>query len=172
MTRRLTVALAAIGALGASALGVSTATAAKKNTITVKGGLEFEAGEYIKETLRFGPRAITVKSGATVRVVDRAKETAPHTVSLVRKKDLPTGFSPKQCPQCGPLTEAHQANEETGEVGIPLVNVGADGFDAPGDSIFMPPKQTVSFKVTAKKGKNLYYFCVVHPWMQGQIKVG
>jgi plastocyanin len=151
---------------------VSTATAAKKNTITVKGGVVFKAGEYVQDTLRFGPRTITVKSGATVRVVDKAKEAAPHTVSLVRKRDMPTGFSPKQCPQCGPLMEAHQANEETGEVAVPLVNAGAEGFDAPGDSIFMPPKQTISFKVTAKKGKNLYYFCVVHPWMQGQIKVG
>jgi plastocyanin len=172
MTRRLTVALAATAALGVSALGVSTATAAKKNTITVKGGVEFKAGEFVKDTLRFTPRVLTVKSGATVRVVDKAQEAAPHTVSLVRKRDLPTGFSPQQCPQCGPLTEAHQANEETGEVGIPLVNAGAEGFDVPGDSIFMPPEQSVSFKVTAAKGKNLYYFCVVHPWMQGQIKVG
>ena len=31
------------------------------------------------------------------------------------------------------LTVAHQADEETGEVGIPLVNVRAEGFDAPGD---------------------------------------
>ena|SRR3712207_5052011 len=171
MTRRITVALAATAALGVTALSIGTASAGTRNTITVRGGVEFKAGEYVKDTLRFAPRRLTVRSGATVRVVDRARETAPHTVSLVRKRDLPTGFSPRQCPQCGPLTEAHQANEETGEVGVPLVNAGAEGFDRPGDSIFMPPRQRISFRVTAARRTNLYYFCVVHPWMQGQIRV-
>jgi plastocyanin len=29
----------------------------------------------------------------------------------------------------------------------------------------------VTFKVTAKKGSKLTYFCAVHPWMQGTITV-
>jgi plastocyanin len=58
-----------------------------------------------------------------------------------------------------------------------LVDVGQTGFDtmgtktAPGDSIYLAPKATVSFKVTAKKGSELHYFCAIHPWMQGTITV-
>jgi plastocyanin len=29
----------------------------------------------------------------------------------------------------------------------------------------------VTFNVTAKKGSTLSYFCAIHPWMQGTIKV-
>jgi plastocyanin len=169
MNRRLTVALTAIAVLGASVVGIGTAAAAKQNTVTIKGGTVFKAGEFVKDDVRFAPRTITVKSGATVRVRNRGTDPAPHTLSVVRRADQPTSF--EDCPQCGPLMQAHQANEETGEVGIPLVNAGAEGFDQPGDSQFIPPEQGISFKVTAAKGTTLNYFCVVHPWMQGRIKV-
>ena len=72
---------------------------------------------------------------------------------------------------------AHEANMETGEVGKEVVEAGADGFDTggdkttPGDSIYLPPKGKVTFKVTAKKGTTLNFICAVHPWMVGTIKV-
>ena len=41
-----------------------------------------------------------------------------------------------------------------------------------GDSAFMFPDQnTLQFKVTANKGSRLFYFCAIHPWMQGKMKV-
>jgi hypothetical protein len=41
-----------------------------------------------------------------------------------------------------------------------------------GDSAFIAPKQkSFSFKVTAKKGSKLYFYCAVHAWMQGKITV-
>ena len=67
--------------------------------------------------------------------------------------------------------EAHEANPETMEVGKALVEAGAEGFDTAGDSIFLPPKGKVTFKVTAKKGSKLAFVCVVHPWMLGEITV-
>jgi plastocyanin len=73
--------------------------------------------------------------------------------------------------------EAHEANMETGEVGKALVEVGGEAFDtggdkaAAGDSIYLPPKGKVTFKVTAKKGTTLNFICAVHPWMIGTIKV-
>jgi len=44
--------------------------------------------------------------------------------------------------------------------------------DVAGDSAFIAPGQkSFSFKVTAKKGSRLYFYCAVHPWMQGKLKV-
>jgi len=75
------------------------------------------------------------------------------------------------CKPCGQLMAAHQVNEETGAIGQPLVESGADGFDSAGDSIVLPPKGKVTFKVTAKAGSTLNFVCAVHPWMLGKIKV-
>jgi hypothetical protein len=62
-------------------------------------------------------------------------------------------------------------NEEAETIGKPLVNVGAAGFDQPGDSIIVPPGGKVSFDVTADEGTNLNFLCALHPWMQGKFKV-
>ena len=134
-------------------------------------GVKFNPGTSVEDNQRFAARVITVRSGATVRVRNRGRTQDPHTLSLVRKGQLPTGFDPQGCPVCGPLMEAHRANQETGEVGVPLVDVGAEGFDQPGDSQFIPPRQGISFQVTAPRGRELSYFCVVHPWMHGEIRV-
>ena len=41
-----------------------------------------------------------------------------------------------------------------------------------GDSAFIAPGQkTFRFKVTADKGSRLFYYCAIHPWMQGKITV-
>jgi plastocyanin len=37
--------------------------------------------------------------------------------------------------------------------------------------VFFAPGKGTSFKVTAKAGSVLPYFCAVHPWMQGKITV-
>ena len=181
MTRRIPVAaIAAIAALGVAA---APAAAAKKNEIRIVGGTKFKAGKYVKDDVRFKPAAISVKSGATVKVVNKGLDPAPHTISFVEKKFLPKGF---EFPAMGPLLEAHQANPETGDVGIFQVNDGAGvpndqagvlevnslGNDTfAGDSQFIAPEQGTSFKVTAKKGATLPYYCAIHPWMQGKLKV-
>ena len=45
------------------------------------------------------------------------------------------------------------------------------GFDTAGDSIWLPSKGKVTFKVTAKEGSTLAFVCAMHPWMLGEIKV-
>jgi hypothetical protein len=54
-----------------------------------------------------------------------------------------------------------------------VVNVGGPGLDARGDSLLFggPFDQAVEAQVTAPAGTTLYYLCVIHPWMQGSIKV-
>ena len=56
----------------------------------------------------------------------------------------------------------------------PVVDVGAPGFNEPGDSLFFvaeEPFNTISAQVTAPAGTTLKYLCAIHPWMQGTITV-
>jgi plastocyanin len=175
MNRRTAVALAAIAALGVTA---PAAHAASKNTITTTGKTTFKVNQYIQDGSRFAPGTITVKSGATLKLLNKSRDGAPHTLSLLRKSSLPrTASQISDCPMCAPLLAAHQANPQTGQVGVPLYDTGAPGFQTmgtgktAGDSIFLPPHGKVSFQVTAAKGSVLHFFCAVHPWMQGTIKV-
>jgi plastocyanin len=173
----MTVRIAAVAALGVFALAAGPAAAApKKNTITAVGGTKVKANAYVQDAQHWDADSYKVKSGDTVTLRDKSTEGQPHTLSLVKK--LPR--TPAQimgCDACGPLMEAHQANPETGEVGQELVQAGGDGFDtggdksAAGDSIYLPPKGKVTFKVTAKAGTTLNFICAVHPWMLGTIKV-
>jgi len=168
----------AVLALGVFALAAGSASAAapKQNTITAVGGMKVKANAYVQDDQRWDADSYSVKSGATVTLRDKSTENQPHTLSLVKK--LPK--TPAQimgCAACGPLMAAHEANMETGEVGKPLVDAGAEGFQTggdkatAGDSIYLPPKGKVTFKVTASKGTTLNFICAVHPWMIGTIKV-
>ena len=166
MTRRILAAVA----VGSLAFASPALAAPKANTITAIGGMKVKANGYVQDDQRWDADKYSVKSGATVTLRDKSTEGQPHTLSLIKK--LPK--TPAQimgCEACGPLMEAHEANPETMEVGKELVEAGAEGFDVAGDSIFLPAKGKVTFKVTAKKGSKLNFVCAIHPWMLGQIKV-
>jgi plastocyanin len=181
MTRRLMVAGIAIAASVALA---PAAHAAQKNTITIKGGTVFKAGRFVKDAVHFTPRNLNVRSGATVKVLNKGEDPAPHTISFVKKAFLPKSFD---FAAAGPLLVAHQVDESNEEAppGVLKVDNNAPAADqnAPlnvdslgddkqaGDSEFIPPKTNITFKVTAKKGSVLPYYCAVHPWMQGKITV-
>ena len=167
MIRRIAV-IAALGSLAFA--GTASAAAPKANTITAVGGIDVKLNRFITDAQRWDADSYTVKSGATVTLKDKSKEKQPHTLSLVAK--LPKTMAQIMgCEACGPLMAAHQVDEETGDVGAALVNEGADGFDVAGDSIYLPPKGKVTFKVTAKKGTTLNFICAVHPWMAAKLKV-
>lgn len=184
MNRRLTVALAATAALGMSAGGAATAAAAKKNEIRIVGGTVFKPGKYLKLDVRFKPVNVTVRSGSTVTVVNRSKEPEPHTISFTKKRYLPKTFGSAVDEK---LMEAHQVdpNDPEAPPGVFVVDNGAPLApgamleadtpftpDVAGDSAFIAPDQKrFKFKVTAGKGSRLFYFCAIHPWMQGKIAV-
>lgn len=172
MTRRKTAALVATAALGVSALGVGAGSAASKNRIDVVGGTSMKPGESVTDDQHFTPQNLEVSSGATVKLVNKAKTEDPHTISLVKTSQLPkTAKQAFNCAVCNSFFGAHEVNEQTGDIGKPVVDVGEAGVDRPGDSMVIAPKAKISFKVTAQKGTTLYYLCAVHPWMQGKIKV-
>jgi plastocyanin len=187
MKSRLTLAIAAVAALGLSAAGVATTAGAadKKNQIRIVGGTTVKPGEYVKDDVRFTPANTTVKSGSKVTLLNRGKDRQePHTISFIEKRYLPKRF---ETPVDAKLREAHQVdpNNEEAPPGVPVVDNGqpvpeggtlnVDTMFTPnvaGDSAFIAPNQkSFSFKVTAKKGSKLYYYCAVHPWMQGKITV-
>src|SRR5215207_5591268 len=95
MNRRLTLAVAATTAMGIAAGGVvanAGAAAPKKNEIVIKGKFLFKAGHSAFDNQRFKPLDVSVKSGATVTVRNRAKTKDPHTLSFVGKQFLPKGW--------------------------------------------------------------------------------
>jgi plastocyanin len=185
MNRRLKVAVAATAAVGVAAGGVATAGAAqKKNEIQIVGGVVVKPGKFVKDDQRFKPLNASVRSGATVTLRNKAKTEDPHTISFIEKRYLPKQFETAVNDK---LMEAHQVdpNNEEAPPGAFVVDNGVavpEGGtlqvdtmftpDRAGDSAFIAPGQkTFSFKVTARKGSRLYYFCAIHPWMQGKITV-
>jgi hypothetical protein len=171
---RFVLALGAAGTLCAAAATIAPAMTQPPKTakLSIIGGLTFEPGKFVRDDQRFAPRNLEVRSGGKVRLRNRANTEDPHTLSLVKRSELPDRPSEVfNCRACEPFFGAHQVNEETGDVGMPVVNVGEEGFDQAGDSIFVPPAGTVQFDISADRGKKLYYLCAVHPWMQGRLRV-
>jgi plastocyanin len=184
--RRFTVAIAAVAVLGLSAAGMAATAgaAAKKNQIRIVGGTTVKPGKYVKIDVRFEPMNTTVKSGSTVKLLNRGRDPEPHTISFIEKRYLPKEF---ETPVDAKLREAHQVDPENEEAppgalvvdnGQPVPQGGTLEVDTmftpnvAGDSAFIAPGQkSFSFKVTAKKGSRLYYYCAIHPWMQGKMAV-
>ena len=181
MNRRLRMAVAVVAALGVSAGAASTASAASEK-ITIRGKFVFKAGKSVRDNQRFVQRNLKVKSGDTVNVANKSKTEDPHTLTFVEKAFLPTSF------ESAAAEAAFGAHAPNGDAppffakiddGVPAADQAAPlavntlGTDTTvGDSEFMAPGQkSTSFTVTAATGSNLYYFCAIHPWMQGKIRV-
>lgn len=134
--------------------------------------------------LRFAGPA-TVRRGQRLRIVNatRPKRIGPHTFTLAAKRLLPKSrkaqqkcFAPGRV--CMKAAKAHQFDEQTGAVSRPLVSAGRAGWDRTftlkrnGDSWYTDKKnETLSQRVTANAGRTINYMCIVHPEMQGKIRV-
>jgi hypothetical protein len=166
-------------AVGASGVAVAANTAAVPKSVTIKqkSGLKMVPNRYIQDMLRWDKDVYKVKSGGTVTVLTTVADEGPHTLSVVKKKDLPK--SP-DCKICNQLGEAHGAdpNSDAPPKFQYLENgVGQDTppeLDRPGDSGLTgagEKGEKISFTVTAKKGSSLYFVCLLHPWMQAKLQV-
>jgi len=147
--------------------------ASKKASIVVKCKNSLKVNRYFKEGCRYAKDSYKFRSGTTVTIDNRTDE--PHTFSLVKKSQAPrTLKQAEKCfgaGACSSLAQAHGFPEGEGPPANPVVNVGGTGFDSPGDSVFFDPKSKTNIQVTAKKGKTLYFMCIIHPQMQASIKV-
>jgi hypothetical protein len=166
----LAVALAAIVVVPALA---QQGQAPNRATLRIKSGVEVKINRFISDKLRFGRDATEIRSGGTVVVRNPTEQ--PHTVSVVRRRELPKNTRQvERCfegPPCSRFFEAHQVNEQTEEVGQPVVNAGKAGVNRPGDSVFIAPKGRTNLQITADRGTTLYFLCAPHPWMQSQFRV-
>ena len=75
------------------------------------GGTKFKAGKYVKDDAASSRRR-QVKSGATVKVVNKGTKPAPHTISFVEKEFLPEELRVRGR---RPAPGGAQVNEETEE---------------------------------------------------------
>jgi hypothetical protein len=169
-------AVAAIGATGVVSAGAASGRAGSDQTATIdmvaKG----------KDLLFEGPRK--VEAGSQLDIVNKTdpEQVGPHTFTLVEKDELPqTKDEIKQCEHvksefCANIVKKHKADPKTGEIGKPSLDYGKKGWDTEfgkkGDSwVTVEQDESQARKVSAKPGTTLYYFCLVHPFMQGKIKV-
>ena len=180
MNRRLTMAVAATAALGMFSAGAVGTASAASHKLQIRGKFVFRAGKGVSDNQRFVQRKLKVHSGDTVNVVNKSKTEDPHTLTFVEKAFLPTGFESA----AGELALGAHAPNGDAPPFFAKIDDGAPAADqtAPlavntlgtattvGDSEFLAGPST-SFVVTAAAGSKLYYFCIIHPWMQGKILV-
>lgn len=171
----LLVALAAVGATGAGA--------AAPTRVTVKSvtSLRFKPNRYIQDGLRWNRDAYPVRTGGTVHVVNGDGSEGPHTLTVLKKKDVPRTIRTLfNCRACNELTRAHGADPNTeGPPRFPFLENGVGqqtppNLDRPGDSGVTGEGrkgESIDFHVTARAGTTLYFICLIHPWMQSKILV-
>ena len=133
-----------------------------------------KANAYVQDGQRWDPDTYSVKSGARVTLRDKSTDGQPHTLSLI--KSLPK--TPAQitgCQACGPLNLGHEVDMMSGNVGKPLIEAGAAGFDGRRKDrrrLDLPARQGQGHvQGDRQEGPTLSFVCAVHPWMLGQIKV-
>ena len=173
---------AAVAVAGSGAALAASGPAPKRATIKESQTLVMKPNRYIQDGLRWNKDVYRVRSGGKLHIVANVLSEGPHTVTVVRKKDLPkTAAQAFNCKICNKLGAAHGAdpNSEAPPKFLFLENgQGQDtppDVDQPGDSAglgFSKDNAAFNLKVTAKKGTVLHFLCLIHPWMQAKVVVG
>ena len=165
--RRL-ISLIAIGSALVLATNVGV-LARGQNEIRTTGDEKVVPNAMVQATIRFTPGMIKVANGEVVTWTYDDSSGAPHTATVVEEFPGATLGEIFGCGNPGePCAEALDAHGALG----PVVAVGAQGFNQPGDSLLFFPDTSISATVTAPAGTTLQFLCAIHPWMQGKIVVG
>ena len=174
MTKRNLVV--AIAVLALAALGVGVALASGSNTVKTLGDEVLKPNVKVQATLHFSPGPITINVGDSITWVAADKAGAPHTVTLTRDPGVLvqtfSDFLLGTCPACeaaqGAALGGHFPNGPVLELGT------GDGFGDDGDSILIGdgfPNSNTQALTNVTSGETIFYFCSIHPWMQGSINV-
>ena len=149
-----------------------------KNTITAVNEFSFKRNKALNVEYRFKPGTLRIDSGERLTfrqgpVVPDVFPPDPHTLSIVARDDVPDTIDEVlTCPACGPFFEAHDPGNDQEPPFTYVVNEGPPGLNQPGDSLLIDAEQRVTrARVTAPAGTTLHFICVIHPWMQGKLKV-
>jgi plastocyanin len=183
MNRRLGL-LAFVCALIA-AVGATTADAASKTAvITTKGGDSFAPNPKAPPNLldindfRWAPGTITVHSGETLKLVDGDKSREPHVLAIALPRDMPKSLNinPATNKVLRMLAPELLVDPTAPQSAFKAyqTNAGPNGLNEEGDAmVILPggPHKTATWFVSAKPGTVLHYFCAIHWWMRGTIKV-
>ena len=164
-------ALAIVAATALAGVGAAAADAAK--TVRTVGGAEFAPNQYIRDTLRFAPGAIVVRPNERVTWIDRDEAPEPHTITVVSRRNVPNTIDEVfNCRVCA-LANQHleDPNDQNSDIARVKVDVGRPGLNTQGDSLLLAPGGRISARVTAGVGSTVHYFCAIHAWMQGSIRV-
>jgi plastocyanin len=155
----------------------TTASGATNKTIRTLGTEDVHINSKIFSNLRFSPGNSTVKSGDQITLIHNDDTGEPHTLTVVNPGELPTDV--EDVFMCGaPGTLCDEVFTTVGpqiidESAAQFINIGGGpGLDARLDTIYLPPGTSISVPVDAPAGTTLSYFCAIHAWMQGTIKVG
>jgi plastocyanin len=161
----------AVGLGLAVPLVASGAQRAAGAVVITKGTEVFDINGAAMATFRFAPELISVPSGSTVTFKHLDSGRDPHTITIItNRRHLPHDFEGANCKACQAANAGHFPNRKPP---VAVLNKGAPGLNQEGDSLLIRPKKgaSVSAQVSAPPGTTLYYVCIIHPWMQGTIKV-
>jgi plastocyanin len=181
MQRRSLVVLTALAALATAAFAASGSFAyghAAGATVKTFDVTKMVPNKYIQDGMHFTPGTVSVPSGGSLTFTYGDKEMEPHTLTIVKRADLPrTVAQVENCRACrvamGHLKHPRAEPGPTNPIVHWVLNKGQPGLDAVGDSIAIQPgaHKSMTVEVSAPSGTTLYFVCAVHPWMQGKIVV-
>lgn len=187
-TRRST---ALRGALAAGAAAGLVAALGSGSPAAADAGADSTATTVKTISMRSAPAlrftgSTTVASGQTLRIrnLSDPRQHGPHTFTLVTADVIPrSAKAARQCFTPGKIclttAIAHEMDEKTERIGKQLVEAGQPGWDRrfsrtsrKGDSWYSEKKgEQFEQVVSAKAGTLLRFICVIHPEMQGKIRV-
>lgn len=174
MTRKLYLVVVAV--LVSAVIGAGVALADGSKTVKTLGDEVLKPNVKVEASLRFSPGPTTIEVGDSINWVGADKAGAPHTVTLTRNPSaLVRTFSDfllGTCPDCDAAIGAALGGHFG--AGPPVLELGTgDGFGDDGDSIlFGGPFPNATQELTnVAPGETIFYFCAIHPWMQGSISV-
>jgi plastocyanin len=165
-----------VGALVVASLtAAGIAMANHTGVIRAEGTAYFEANALFGSTFRFEPDIIHVRRGDAVTLRDSDEASPPHTLTIVRRSELPTNPAEATpslagCEICQRTVDRHFRTDPPDRV-LEDDRDREFGLDGRGDSILIFDGESINRRVTAPRGSRLFFLCAIHPWMQGRIDV-
>jgi plastocyanin len=139
--------------------------------VAALGNFKTTINRNIRLTFRYTPGRLEVNRGQRVTFLDAGKIQEPHTITVAERSKLPDTIDEVfgcrgRDSACGPARGHFVTQPPTRRL-----NEGRAGLNTVGDSLLIPTQGSIRARITAPSGSTLHYLCVIHPWMQGHLKV-
>jgi hypothetical protein len=162
-----------LGAVAAVVLVLPAADAeARDRTIETKGDVRMVPNALLQSTQRFSPGRISLESGDTLTLTHDDRTQDPHSLTIANEDELPTNVD--ETFNCGaPGTVCGDAFDVLPQGDFTFFDAPgtAAGIDGRLDSLWVDAGESASAVVSAPSGSELFFLCIIHPWMQGEIRV-